>query len=93
MEKVNDSKILYVKRQLNKRMWSVLLLNRIDIKYQNSWQQVDKQTKQCKMDDDTIDATFFNAVTVVMLCEPCNTDNQTNKDTTHDAIPLKSRMI
>ena len=67
-----------------KRMWSVLLLNRIDIKYQNSWQQVDKQTKQCKMDDDTIDATFFNAVTVVMLCEPCNTDNQTNKDTTHD---------
>ena len=36
------------------------------------------------MDDDTIDATFFNAVTVVMLCEPCNTDNQTNKDTTHD---------
>ena len=66
-------------------MWSVLLLKRIDIKQQNSKQLVDKQTKQCeiRVDDDTIDASFF-VVTVVMLCEPCNTDNLTNKDTAHD---------
>ena len=42
------------------------------------------------MDDDSIDSKFFNAVTVVMLYEPCKTDNLTNKDTTHDVNFIES---